>query len=48
MGGVMLPLRIALVGSASGPDLFVIMEKLGVSEVGERIRLLVNFVDQKK
>jgi glutamyl-tRNA synthetase len=48
MGAVMLPLRIALVGSASGPDLFVIMEKLGVSEVAERIRLLVNFVDQAK
>jgi glutamyl-tRNA synthetase len=46
MGGVMLPLRIALVGSASGPDLFVIMEKLRVSEVAERIRLLDNYVDQ--
>jgi glutamyl-tRNA synthetase len=46
MGSIMLPLRIALVGSASGPDLFVIMEKLGLSEVGKRIRLLVNYVDQ--
>ena len=48
MGAVMLPLRIALVGSASGPDLFVIMEKLGVNEVAKRIRFLVNFVDQVK
>ncbi len=46
MGGVMLPLRIALVGSASGPDLFLIMEKLGQSEVVERIRLLVSSVVQ--
>jgi glutamyl-tRNA synthetase len=42
MGGVMLPLRIALVGSASGPDLFVIMEKLGISETIARIRGLVS------
>jgi glutamyl-tRNA synthetase len=42
MGGVMLPLRIALVGSASGPDLFVIMEKLGTNETVARIRVLVS------
>jgi glutamyl-tRNA synthetase len=42
MGGVMLPLRIALVGSASGPDLFVIMEKLGINETVARIRGLVS------
>jgi hypothetical protein len=38
----MLPLRIALVGSASGPDLFVIMEKLGINETVARIRGLVS------
>lgn len=48
MGGVMLPLRIALVGSASGPDLFVIMEKLGPTEVVDRIRLLVSILDKMK
>jgi len=48
MGAVMLPLRIALVGSAMGPDLSVIMENIGLSEVVERIRLLVNYVDQIK
>jgi glutamyl-tRNA synthetase len=42
MGAVMLPLRIALVGSAMGPDLFVIMEKLGINETVARIRGLVS------
>jgi len=42
MGGVMLPLRIALVGSASGPDLFLIMEKLGINQTVARIRGLVS------
>jgi glutamyl-tRNA synthetase len=38
MGAIMLPLRIALVGSAMGPDLFVIMEILGKDETILRIK----------
>jgi len=40
-GAIMLPLRVSLVGSAMGPDLFVIIEKLGIKETSERIRLAV-------
>lgn len=40
-GAIMLPLRVSLVGSAMGPDLFVIMEKLGSKETSERIRWAV-------
>ena len=46
MGSVMLPLRIALVGSATGPDLFFIMEILGIKESVERIRNVIAFVEQ--
>lgn len=38
MGAIMLPLRIALVGTAIGPDLFVIMEILGKDETILRIK----------
>lgn len=37
MGGVMVPIRIALVGTTKGPDLQVIMELLGKDEVIRRI-----------
>ncbi len=46
MGSVMLPLRIALVGSATGPDLFFIMEILGIKESVERIRNVIDFIGQ--
>lgn len=46
MGSVMLPLRIALVGSATGPDLFFIMEILGIKESVERIRNVIAFIGQ--
>ena len=42
-GKVMQPLRLALVGSLKGPDLFEIMEMLGKTEVLKRIeKLIVN------
>lgn len=37
-GAVMVPIRLALVGSSSGPDLFEIFEMLGKEETIERIR----------
>ncbi len=45
-GTVMLPLRIALVGSAMGPDLFFIMQILGIDESVKRIRNIVDFLSQ--
>ncbi len=43
-GSVMLPLRIALVGSAMGPDLFQIMHYLGKKETLERIDGAINSI----
>ncbi|MDG1063517.1 MAG: glutamate--tRNA ligase [Flavobacteriaceae bacterium] len=37
LGSVMMPLRLALVGSMQGPDVFAIMSLLGPSETCERI-----------
>ena len=37
-GVVMVPIRLALVGSSSGPDLFEILEMIGKSETNGRIR----------
>lgn len=42
MGSVMFSLRISLIGSAMGPDLFQIMEVLGREEVLQRIQLALN------
>jgi glutamyl-tRNA synthetase len=41
-GQVMPPLRLAQVGSLSGPDLFTILEILGKEEVNRRITYAVN------
>jgi glutamyl-tRNA synthetase len=38
MGAVMVPIRIALVGTTKGPDLQVIMEIIGKDEVMHRIQ----------
>lgn len=48
IGSVMLPLRISLVGSAIGPDLFLIIEKIGIAETVERIRLAVEQIKLSK
>ncbi|MBE0662509.1 MAG: glutamate--tRNA ligase [Bacteroidales bacterium] len=45
MGVIMLPLRIALVGSAMGPDLFEIMEILGKDETILRIKSAIKKTD---
>ena len=37
LGAVMMPLRLALVGSMQGPDVFAIMEVLGQRETRQRI-----------
>jgi len=37
-GAVMVPIRLALVGSSSGPDLFEIFELIGKEETIGRIR----------
>jgi len=37
-GAVMVPVRLALVGSSSGPDLFEICELIGREETIGRIR----------
>jgi len=47
LGSIMLPLRVSLVGSAMGPDLFVIIEKLGIKETVERIRLAVERINYR-
>jgi len=41
-GAVMVPIRLALVGSSSGPDLFVIFELLGKNETIERIKTAID------
>lgn len=41
-GTVMVPIRLALVGGSSGPDLFVIFEMLGQVETIERIRKAIS------
>lgn len=41
-GAVMVPVRLALVGSSSGPDLFVIFELLGKEETIERINTAIS------
>ena len=38
MGQIMIALRLSIVGSGMGPDLFAIMELLGKSEIVDRIR----------
>ncbi|MDP2424201.1 MAG: glutamate--tRNA ligase [Bacteroidales bacterium] len=40
-GSIMLPLRIVLVGSSVGPDLFVIMQHLGREETLSRIEIAI-------
>ena len=41
-GPIMVPLRIALVGSSKGPDLMQIIEMLGKEEVIKRIDFALN------
>lgn len=41
-GAVMVPIRLALVGGSSGPDLFVIFELLGKDETISRIKKAIN------
>lgn len=41
-GAVMVPIRLALVGGSSGPDLFEICEIIGKDETLERIKLACN------
>ena len=41
-GKVMMPLRLALVGSLQGPDVFEIMSLLGKTETSNRIKNLLN------
>jgi glutamyl-tRNA synthetase len=38
MGQVMIALRLCIVGSGMGPDLFAIMELLGKKEVIQRVK----------
>lgn len=41
-GAVMVPVRLALVGGSSGPDLFVILDLLGKDETISRIKKAIN------
>ena len=41
-GSVMVPIRLALVGSSSGPDLFEILELLGKDETIDRIKTAIS------
>jgi glutamyl-tRNA synthetase len=41
-GAVMVPIRLALVGGSSGPDLFAICELIGKQETIERIEKAIN------
>lgn len=43
-GAVMVPVRLALVGSSSGPDLFEIFEMLGKEETIERIKKAIQVI----
>lgn len=45
MGQIMNALRLSLVGFAKGPDLFAIIDLLGVAETNERIRLAINKIN---
>jgi len=47
MGQVMIALRLTLVGSGMGPDLFAIMELLGKEEVLSRIKTGLKIIAQK-
>ncbi len=47
-GAIMLPLRLTLVGSGKGPDLFALMQLLGKEEVIERIRAGVQAIVKQK
>ena len=46
-GQVMVPIRLALVGSSQGIDLFLIMELLGQQETTSRIKRLLNNVPKQ-
>jgi glutamyl-tRNA synthetase len=41
-GGVMVPIRLALVGGSSGPDLFEICEIIGKAETIGRIKTAIS------
>lgn len=43
-GAVMVPIRLALVGASTGPDLFDILELIGKQETNNRIRKAVNSI----
>ena len=47
-GKVMMPLRLALVGTLQGPDVFDIMFMIGKAETVERIKALAHHIDQAK
>jgi glutamyl-tRNA synthetase len=44
MGDMMIPLRIAFVGTTTGPHIDEIMELLGKTEVNERITRFISFM----
>ncbi len=46
MGQIMNSIRVSLVGSASGPDLFTIIELLGKAETIERINIAIEKVNK--
>lgn len=47
MGKVLQPLRVAMVGSMQGPDLFHIMSLIGKEEVIKRIKKALSFFENK-
>ncbi len=47
-GAVMLPLRLTIVGSGKGPDLFALMQLLGKEEVIARITAGVKAIEEQK
>ncbi|MBI9037871.1 MAG: glutamate--tRNA ligase [Bacteroidales bacterium] len=48
MGQVMNVIRLSLVGSNKGPDLFTIIELMGKEEFGKRIKLAIKCIENEK
>jgi len=48
MGQVMNVIRLSLVGSNKGPDLFTIIELIGKEEFGKRINLAIKCIENEK
>ena len=48
MGAIMNSFRLSLVGAAKGPDLFEIIDAIGVEETAKRIRRAVETIGPRE